>query len=77
MRPEPHHMHILLKPRVANLSGVVNAGETILAPIGEYILKVDIVPNYVEVGASTKYGGAVDNIIKDNVETDKQMIQIF
>ena len=49
------------------LSGVVNAGETILAPIGEYILKVDIVPNYVEVGASTKYGGAVDNIIKDNV----------
>ena len=49
------------------LSGVVNAGETILAPTGEYILKVDIIPNYVEVGASTKYGGAVDNIIKDNV----------
>ena len=49
------------------LSGVVNAGETILAPTGEYILKVDIVPNYVEVGASTKYGGAVDNIIKDNI----------
>ena len=49
------------------LSGVVNAGETILAPTGEYILKVDIIPNYVEVGASTKYGDAVDNIIKDNV----------
>ena len=49
------------------LSGVVNAGETILAPTGEYIFKVDILPNYVEVGASTKYGGAVDNIIKDNV----------
>ncbi len=49
------------------LSGVVNAGETILAPTGEYILKVDIIPNYVEVGASTKHGGAVDNIIKDNV----------
>ncbi|URI13016.1 mucin-binding protein [Ligilactobacillus salivarius] len=49
------------------LSGVVNAGETILVPTGEYILKVDIIPNYVEVGASTKYGGAVDNIIKDNI----------
>lgn len=49
------------------LSGVVNAGETILAPTGEYILKVDIVPNYVEVGASTKYGNDVNNIIKDNV----------
>ncbi|MDM8273724.1 YSIRK-type signal peptide-containing protein, partial [Ligilactobacillus salivarius] len=49
------------------LSGVVNAGETILAPTGEYILKVDIIPNYVEVGASTKYGDAVDNIIKDNI----------
>ena len=49
------------------LSGVVNAGETILAPTGEYILKVDIIPNYVEVGASTKYGGDVDNIIKDNI----------
>lgn len=49
------------------LSGVVNAGETILAPTGEYILKVDIIPSYVEVGASTKYGDAVDNIIKDNV----------
>ncbi|WP_459446070.1 mucin-binding protein [Ligilactobacillus salivarius] len=49
------------------LSGVVNAGETILAPTGEYILKVDIIPNYVEVGASTKYGDAVGNIIKDNI----------
>ena len=49
------------------LSGVVNAGKTILVPTGEYILKVDIIPNYVEVGASTKYGGAVDNIIKDNI----------
>ncbi|MDV9166627.1 mucin-binding protein, partial [Ligilactobacillus salivarius] len=49
------------------LSGVVNAGETILVPTGEYILKVDIIPNYVEVGASTKYGDAVGNIIKDNI----------
>ena len=49
------------------LSGVVNAGETILAPTGEYILKVDIIPNYVEVGASTKNGDDVNNIIKDNV----------
>lgn len=49
------------------LSGVVNAGETILAPTGDTLLKVDILPNFVEVGASTKYGDDVNNIIKDNV----------
>mgnify|MGYP000949033662 CR=1 FL=1 len=68
MRPGTTSYEYSIKTKSGKfLSGVVNAGETILAPTGEYILTVDIVPNYVEVGASTKYGGAGDNIIKDNV----------
>lgn len=48
------------------ITASVDAGQVIAAPTGTTIYKADILPNYVEVGATTKMGGALSGIPDSN-----------
>ena len=48
------------------ITASVDAGQVIAAPTGTTIYKADILPNYVEVGATTKMGGALSGIPNSN-----------
>ena len=48
------------------ITASVDAGQVIAAPTGTTIYKADILPNYVEVGATTKMGLALSDILKSN-----------
>ena len=48
------------------ITASVDAGQVIAAPTGTTIYKADILPNYVEVGATTKMDGDLSDILKNN-----------
>lgn len=48
------------------ITASVDAGQVIAAPTGTTIYKADILPNYVEVGATTKMGSALSKVPNSN-----------
>ena len=61
------------------VTGAVKAGQVIVAPTGTTIYKADLVPDYVEVGATTKLGSDLSNIAKANTggQTQKEDDDVF
>ena len=61
------------------VTGAVKAGQVIVAPTGTTIYKTDLVPDYVEVGATTKLGSDLSNIAKANTggQTQKEDDDVF
>ena len=61
------------------VTGAVKAGQVIVAPTGTTIYKADLVPDYVEVGATTKLGSDLSNIAKANTggKTQKEDDDVF